>query len=176
MRNIILPINSQSIKVYLCYKKSIRFLLIKVKDTSCRYFILPKSIYGIQLIDKNLCIKTSLKKNNFLVNTLNLYNKKVFAFRQKIILKGLGFKIFYNDTLNELSFKLGYSHLIYVKVPQGVQFIKILKNILIVSSFDAALLGNFVFNIQKLRYPDSYKGKGFRLKRQILRINQLKKK
>ena len=97
--------------------------------------------------------------------------------KKKIIsLKGLGLKINYSISTKSLNFKLGYSHLLFIQIPPGVDLVKIGKNYIILSSFDLSLLGNFLSKVQHLRFPDAYKGKGFWKKYEKRKLKLFKKK
>jgi ribosomal protein L6P/L9E len=61
-------------------------------------------------------------------------------------------------------------------VPNGVDLVKVGKNYLILSGVEPVLLGNFITSIQRLRFPDAYKGKGFWKKYEKRTLKLFKKK
>ena len=77
-----------------------------------------------------------------------------------------------NDKLIE--FKLGFSHMITLSIPNEIK-VSIIKNNLILESFDKILLGNFSATIKNFKTPDSYKGKGICYKNEILFLKVVKK-
>lgn len=159
-----------------CFKFK-RFLIVK-KDPFFFYFVfVPLSVEKVSINEKKMTIWgfTDCDGLTFL-NTLTILKNSCILKKKKISLQGLGFKIFYNPATSFLSFKLGYSHLIFFAVKKGIKLITIGKNYFIVSSFDSGLLGNFLHNIQQLRYPDSYKGKGFWKKYEKKTLKLFKKK
>jgi len=83
-------------------------------------------------------------------------------------------RINYVQSLNVLKLKLGFSHLITITVPSGIKVFKN-KNLLILESSEAFLVGNFANLIRNLRYPDSYKGKGLWYKNEIQILKPVKK-
>ena len=97
------------------------------------------------------------------------------VFKKKLILKGLGFRVLLNETNDLAQFKLGFSHLINIKLPENLR-LKVRKNLISIECNDKILLGNFVNKIVSLRNQDSYKEKGFSYKyeKKILKI--IKKK
>jgi len=69
---------------------------------------------------------------------------------RKLILKGLGLKV---QVINkQLEFKLGFSHLVYLSIPENIT-ITSFKNNLLLESFDAICLGNFANKIKSLKQP-----------------------
>jgi ribosomal protein L6P/L9E len=107
-----------------------------------------------------------------LESLLNLKN----IIKRKLILKGVGYKISFSDNSKNIVFKLGYSHLIVLSIPEQIFNVSISKNLISMQSYDTTFLGNFLAKIRNLRVPDSYKGKGFLRKNEKLTLKQLKKK
>lgn len=159
-----------------CFKFK-RFLIVK-KDPFFFYFVfIPLSVVRLSINKKEMTVWGLTGCNGLtFVNTLTILKSSCLLKKKKISLQGLGFKIFYNQATRFLSFKLGYSHLILFAVEKGIKLITVGKNYIIVSGFDSGLLGNFLHNIQQLRYPDSYKGKGFWKKYEKKTLKLFKKK
>ncbi len=66
-------------------------------------------------------------------------------------------------------FKLGYSHVIEVYIPDSVE-LKIEKGThMVLTGYDRQLLGQVAANIRALRPPDPYKNKGVRYTGEVLR-------
>lgn len=63
------------------------------------------------------------------------------------------------------------SHIVTLEIPKGIDII-LVKNNIYVKSFNPSLLGSFVNRIKNLKYPDSYKGKGFwfQTEKKILKV------
>jgi len=118
--------------------------------------------------------KQFLSDLTFFYSKLTVLNNDVEKVHtKKLLLKGLGLKA----TLlvfNSLELKLGFSHSVIVRVPVEIK-VSIIKNILIVESFDQIMLGNFAATIKNLRKPDSYKGKGISYKNEVLFLKTVKK-
>ena len=117
-----------------------------------------------------------LRKNNYFFQFLKKYFHILYSLKnkysKKILLNGLGFRISFIN--NFLEFKIGFSHLKRVFVPKIIE-IKILKNLLILRSFDINILSNFIYELSKLKSLNSYKGKGFLLKNKKIIIKTFKK-
>nr|YP_010041738.1 ribosomal protein L6 [Cyanophora sudae]QPB15059.1 ribosomal protein L6 [Cyanophora sudae] len=119
---------------------------------------------------KNKCINLI---KNFTVNGQQF-------FRTSLKLNGLGFRVFkfFIKQRNKffLKFKLGFSHKIYVPVPEELIISCRKKNKIILASFNKQKLTNFAKKIQLLKFPEIYSNKGIILANQQLRIKPGKKK
>lgn len=165
-------------KIFLAIINKQQVLVVKKGLEKIIYITVPNSIK----------IK---KENNFLVldykneEKNNVYNfwfklsdlleiKNVI--KKKLILKGIGYRISFSTNLENIVFKLGYSHLIILPIPEQIFNVSIVKNLISMQSYDITFLGNFLAKIRGFRIPDSYKGKGFIRKNEKLIVKQLKKK
>lgn len=115
-----------------------------------------------------------------LINT----NKKKFqnkligsqlSYLRRLLLTGVGFRI-EKQTDNLLQLRLGYSHFLYVHLPEQINFFFSKKKILILKSMDLELLTLFISQLKKLKKFDKYKGKGFLNKNEIVVLKIGKKK
>ncbi|MBN1970290.1 MAG: 50S ribosomal protein L6 [Candidatus Delongbacteria bacterium] len=88
------------------------------------------------------------------------------GFVKELILHGVGYKMEVSG--NYLILSLGYSHPIYVMIPQGItaEATQPVSNTssLKLSGINKELLGMFASKIRSLRKPEPYKGKGLRYK------------
>ena len=86
------------------------------------------------------------------------------GFRKELELIGVGFRVTNTGQLLELS--LGYSHPIFLQLPQEVIVeTKMERNkspLIILESCDKQLLGQICAKIRSFRKPEPYKGKGVR--------------
>jgi large subunit ribosomal protein L6 len=123
---------------------------------------------------ENTLFLTTLKSDtlSFLSSFFQIFNK---ISKKILILKGLGLKIFFNNKTRSLEFKLGYSHILILKVDKEI-FVGIKKNIIFLQSLNKEKLGNFSFKIKNLRHPDCYRGKGIWYKNEKIKMKQVKKK
>jgi hypothetical protein len=163
-------------QIFLGYIRQTRYLLFKKEPLSIKFLLLTPEIEAI-LIHRNgeLTVRHT-PPNSTLLNLVSLIKESCVLLKKKLLLKGLGFKITCSTNKQTLTFKLGYSHLVSLGVPCGVSLVKIGKNYLIFSGFDSSLLGNFITAIQRLRFPDVYKGKGFWKKYEKKTLKLFKKK
>ena len=162
--------------IFICSIRQKRYLLIKKEPNLINFLLITPEIENLCIINKTrLLVKSTTTSSNFLTSLLLLKNACLIL-KKKLVLKGLGFKIAYSGGTRTLHFKLGYSHQVSLALPTGVDLVKIGKNYLIVSGVDPSLLGNFITSIQRLRFPDSYKGKGFWKKYEKKSLKLFKKK
>jgi ribosomal protein L6P/L9E len=142
-----------------------RFLVFK--NTSETRYVFLESYISVEKKDDQLILATSLefKENE---NLFSLFVSKVdfviknliVIYKKKLILKGLGFRCNVNEKLKSAEFKLGFSHLLNLSIPENVKM-TVRKSYINIESTNNILLGNFINKIISLKRPDSYKGKGF---------------
>ena len=89
------------------------------------------------------------------------------GFTRELDIVGIGYRA---DVKGRVAiFTLGYSHVIEVMLPEGID-LKIDKQThLVLSGHDRQLLGQVAANIRALRKPDPYKNKGVRYTGEVLR-------
>lgn len=130
-----------------------------------------------------------LNKNNKILfdfssnAVINTYKKKIqnqlisfkIPFLIRLVLPGVGYRI-EKQVNNILQIRLGYSHFIYLKLPDHINFFFSKKKNLILSSYNLEELTLFVSQLKKLRKFDKYKGKGFLNKNQKVTLKIGKKK
>jgi len=153
------------IQVSIAVLNNERFLVFK--NTSETRYVFLESYISVEKKDDQLILATSLefKENE---NLFSLFVSKVdfviknliVIYKKKLILKGLGFRCNVNEKLKSVEFKLGFSHLLNLSIPENVKM-TVRKSYINIESTNNILLGNFINKIISLKRPDSYKGKGF---------------
>jgi large subunit ribosomal protein L6 len=134
------------------------------------------------------CLNISfLKKKNLTLGTKKLLYSSFFRLFQKRLLGvclkfvarltfvGIGFRIESIDN-GFIKLKLGFSHLVFVRVPPYINIFVPKKTTLILECIDDQLLNEFCSKIKILKSPDTYKGKGILYKNQTLILKEGKKK
>lgn len=81
------------------------------------------------------------------------------GFEKKLEVVGIGYQAKIEG--KELVLKVGFSHPVRLKIPDGLN-LTVEKNIISVSGIDKQKVGDFCAKIRKIRPPDPYKGKGIR--------------
>lgn len=101
--------------------------------------------------------KTSYK--SFLVNFKNSLYGVSYGFFTLLRLKGVGFRSWVDRLRNDLVLVIGYSHYVFYRIPKDV-IIKSKKGRILIFGIDKQIVYNVAAEVQSLRYPDIYKGKG----------------
>jgi large subunit ribosomal protein L6 len=93
----------------------------------------------------------------------------------RLTLVGVGFRI-ESIEKNFMKLRLGFSHLVYIKIPEHIKIFTTKKTFLILECIDEQLLKEFSSKICSYKKPDIYKGKGILYKNQSIILKEGKKK
>lgn len=135
---------------------------------------------NIQYIYNKLIVTPQNNNNNWSLagTTRALLNNMVFGvtngFSKKLLLVGIGYRVTIKDNIIILA--LGFSHLIYHKLPIGIVATSVNQNEITLTGVDKQLVGQLAADIRAYRSPEIYKGKGIRYAEEIIRIKETKKK
>jgi ribosomal protein L6P/L9E len=152
------------------------------KNNSASYIQVPTCLdYTLFNNSIEIFCNSNLQKD---ISIFNIFNKTITDVKngslslakKKILLKGLGFRSTFDSPLSTLTFKLGYSHLNTLNVPDYITNVKIKKNTILLESTDKILLGDYMRKIHQLKESDIYKGKGFSYKYDTKKLKIIKKK
>lgn len=132
----------------------------------------PEIGHNLENNTLNFFIKNETKDANAffgLVRSLvnNMIEGVSKGFEKKLELEGVGYRVALNG--NDLTFKLGFSHDVIVKAPQGIKFEVEGNTKLTIKGFDKQLVGQVASNIRKLKKPEPYKGKGIKYAGEVVR-------
>jgi len=97
------------------------------------------------------------------------------GFISRLVFVGVGFRV-ESIEKNLIKLKLGYSHFVFIKIPQHISVFAPKKTLLVLKSVDKQLLKEFCARIYSFKKPDIYKGKGILYKNQIIFLKKGKKK
>lgn len=154
-----------------------KFFLKSIKNSKLYYLSVPNSI-SWKLNDSKLYFSSFFYKE--VLQFLRLFQiwlkKQESIIKKKLILKGLGFRISFDEKLNMLILKVGYSHLVNISLPMEKIKLKIQKNSIILESTDNIILGNICNIIKNCRSIDVYKAKGFFFRNDKIKLKPVKKK
>lgn len=154
-----------------------KFFLKSIKKSKLYYLHVPNTINW--KLEKSKLYFSSLFYKEVLqfVRLFQIWIKKQDnIIKKKLILKGLGFRISFDDKLNTLILKVGYSHLVNIPLPVDKINLKIQKNSIILESNDNIILGNICNIIKNCRPVDVYKAKGFFFRNDKIKLKPIKKK
>ncbi|QND78503.1 LSU ribosomal protein L6p (L9e) [Candidatus Nasuia deltocephalinicola] len=118
----------------------------------------------------------NVKNNNgfFYSIIYNTIKGLIFNYEKRIILFGLGFKLFLKSKY--IYFYLSYSHPIICKKPQDLNIEILNLNELIVSGPNKQRVGEQCLKFRNYKKPDPYKGKGIRYFNEKIFLKSIKKK
>ncbi len=153
------------------------FFLKSIKKSKFYYLSLPNTIKW-KITNSKLVFSSFFYKE--VLQFLRLFQiwlkKQESIIKKKLLLKGLGFRISFDEKINMLILKVGYSHLINIKLPMDKINLKIQKNSIILESNDSIILGNICNIIKNCRTLDVYKAKGFFFRNDKIKLKPVKKK
>lgn len=176
-KNTIPVFFSKTIKIIYCEKNS--FLLFigpyetKSLELKTKIVLLPNknkivvtdhSFFKKRMVEKNV---KNLKKiqGTTVSNIRQILIEIVYTLYYQLNLFGVGYKIFskLSNNNNQLNFKLGFSHLIYFKIPNSFSVnCQRFTKLFLFGNASITYLSQIVFKIKYLKFPEPYKGKGFR--------------
>ena len=81
------------------------------------------------------------------------------GYEKNLEIVGVGYKATVEN--NVLKLKVGFSHEVEIKTPEGIEF-EVKKNIITVKGIDKQLVGQTAANIRSVKKPEPYKGKGIK--------------
>jgi large subunit ribosomal protein L6 len=128
---------------------------------------------------KSLSLSTTHKKNKVFLNAFKSMVLQYFTGLTQgflIVLEcvGIGYKVQLEQNCLEL--KLGFSHSMEFMLPQDVQVFLPKQNVICFFGIDKKRLHQVASEVQSLKYPDAYKGKGLRFKNAVHLLKEGKKK
>ena len=168
----VIPVNYS---VELLTINKIKYFIISNKLKNVLKFFKLHSKIEVNLIKINMIsLKFNAEYNNFF-NFFERWLLNCFSVKtKKILIRGLGLKVSFNEHKNVLILKLGFSHLSYLHIPIAIN-ISLLKKRILLESSDSVALGNFSFRLRLLKKPNIYKGKGLWSKGEIINLKSFKK-
>lgn len=157
--------------------KNNKFLIL-TKNVNSQYFFIPSFIKCAKVEDSLHFICLDLTKGvvfkTFSSTLSNWFARFTKPVTKKLILKGLGLKATLLNNNNTLELKLGFSHIINVDIPKQL-LLDINKNTITVCGFSLIEVGDFLYRLRSLKFPNAYKGKGIWYKNEIRTFKSVKK-
>jgi large subunit ribosomal protein L6 len=163
-----------------------KILSIKILKKTDELFLIIYGPFGFTVLKlDNLLIKKknlqfffvqikNIKKIKFSIHLIKSITKGLKnGFKLILELNGVGFKMIKENNL--LTFDLGFSHKVYYNIPIDLK-IEIKKNkFLKIFGIVLNYVTQTAVRIKFLKKPDIYKGKGFRYRKELLKLKQGKK-
>jgi len=88
------------------------------------------------------------------------------GYEKKLETEGLGFRA--NLEGDNLVLKVGFTHPVKLKAPEGIKFL-VEKNVITISGADKQSVGEIAAKIRRVQPPEPYKGKGIRYAGEVIR-------
>src|ERR1035437_2305329 len=104
-----------------------------------------------------------------IINMIEGVNK---GYEKKLIVEGIGYKA--DVTPTDITFKVGFSHPVKVKISHGLKVTSD-KGIIVITGIDKELVSSFASGLKAIKKPEPYKGKGIRFEGEIIRRKEGKK-
>ena len=89
------------------------------------------------------------------------------GFEKRLEIQGVGYRATMKGTALELN--VGYSHLVVIDPPAGIEFEVPVQTEILVKGIDKQLVGEIAAEIRDVRKPEPYKGKGIRYQGEYVR-------
>jgi large subunit ribosomal protein L6 len=177
----------RNIKILYCNEKNlITFvgpLLTKSLSLKIKLFLLPSSnLILVTCLPIDGKSTTDFKNGKKLQGTVAAKIRQIlieitYVLFSKLNLVGVGYRVFpYEKLSSQIYFKLGYSHLVYFKIPTGlsVSCLKFTKVFISCkTSYDS--LTQIAAQIRDCKVPEPYKGKGILRDQEIITLKKGKK-
>ena len=178
----------KTINVIYCKKRNIilfkGFLKTKSLKTQNKIIFIPsKNLIGVSnFLIKNNFSSLDLKHSKVMQGTIISKIKDIlieidYNLYRKLNFIGVGYRAFSVDGLNnQFYFKLGYSHLIYFKIPKPLNAfcIKYTK-LFVFGNVSTEHITKIASLIRECKKPEPYKGKGILHEGEIIKLKKGKK-
>ena len=156
-------------------KKSMKLKLKVFVDKS-------KKIISISPLTFNQISNTERKTIKTLRNTTiaqikHMLIESSISVHKKLKIDGVGYRAFFTEKFDEklLTLKLGYSHFIYLKIPESLTVNCFTKTKLHIFGHSYDAVSNFSAIIRTKKLPEPYKGKGIRYDDETVVLKEGKK-
>ena len=162
----------KKINIIYCDEKNLMIfrgpLQTKSLKLDVKVFLIPKShlivVSQIPILDTSTVgLKNSKKLQGTTVSKIKQTLIEIqYTLYNKLNLVGVGYRVFSHEKLtNQIYFKLGYSHLVYFKIPSNLNsFCQKFTKLFIFGNCSFDLLTHTAAQIRDCKLPEPYKGKG----------------
>lgn len=152
------------------------------KDKNCFIFPIPPSGILYTPEEKKIWILECQKKSKAFFGLYKVLLGQVllgvlFSYRRQLNIVGIGYQanVEKEKTENILVLKLGYSHLVRVRIPFSLEVNCPKPRVIVIKGINLQRVSNFAQAIRRCRVPSTYKEKGIYLLGEPLRLKQGKK-
>lgn len=162
----------KNIQIIYCDKKNIITFIgplsIRSLKSKIRIFFIPSSnlivASQIPIEDKSVMRVKDIKKmqGTTIAKIKQVLIEITYTLHCKLNLVGVGYRVFTHEQLaNQIYLKLGYSHLIYFRIPSELQsYCQKFTKLFLFGNSSYDLLTQTAAQIRNCKLPEPYKGKG----------------
>ena len=117
--------------------------------------------------------KTSKSSRGLQLSILKQFIKELTVLNYKRLnLIGVGYRAVVQSDNTILNLKLGYSHQIYIKIPETLKIVCPKPNIIFVSGNSLREINEMISLIRSFRVPEVYKGKGILYEYETIKLKE----
>ena len=127
---------------------------------------------GVQISAKNNSRLAQALTGTYASHVRNMIKGVETPFVQKMIIEGVGYRAEIKG--KDIQFTVGFSHPVKLSIPEDITA-SIEKSTITLTSANKESLGQFAANIQRVKPPEPYLGKGIRYEGEVIRRKQGKK-
>ncbi|MDO8624407.1 MAG: 50S ribosomal protein L6 [bacterium] len=131
--------------------------------------VLPE---GVSVTAKNNSRLAKALIGTYASHVRNMVKGVETPYKKVLILEGVGYKVEVKG--KDLQFAVGFSHPVKLPIPADVT-VAAEKNVITLESSNKESVGQFAANVQRVKPPEPYLGKGIRYEGEIIRRKQGKK-
>lgn len=100
-----------------------------------------------------------------------------YKYVKRLLFVGVGYRARFDaKDSNTIILRLGYSHEISLKIPEGLNVRIVKRNNIILNGYDFEKISQFAYKLRSYRKPEPFKGKGVVIKGEQIRRKEGKKK
>lgn len=160
------PLKSKSLKLKL---------KIRIHSRLKKVIVSPIPLFKTSNAEKK---KIKMLQKTTVVQIQYLFIESSVAVHQKLKIVGVGFRVDFAPTTPKekiLTFKLGFSHLTFVKIPDDLTVKGLTKTAFCICGNSYSEIMKFSSLLRFQKKPEPYKGKGILLSNEIVKLKEGKK-
>ena len=134
---------------------------------------------GVEIKDGEIIVTQKAKNRlaeklwgTYASHASNMVEGVLSGFKKELKVEGVGYRA--EVAGGNLVLRVGYSHPVEVKIPEGLS-VEAKENLISITGFDKEKVGQFAAEVRAVRKPEPYKGKGIRYIDEVVRRKQGKK-
>lgn len=167
-------IGKEPINIGKDVKVDIKGNIVNVQGPKGKLAFNHHSAVKVEVVDQNIVV-TRLSEEKLAKSlhgttraiVANMVKGVIEGYKKELEIIGVGYKAQMQGT--DLVLRIGFSHLVEIKVPDGLKISTPALTRIIVEGIDKEKVGQLAANIRKIYPPEPYKGKGIRYLGEVVR-------